>query len=187
MRLPFSYNVVSRRAQWARRRWRAFNLDTWEYFRHHGARRTFERARACIGRRKDAAAVVALGIDGIRPRHVPQIGRGSGGTGNPTVDAALYRMTTAREIYGDACVRLAEIDAFRRDAARLAEGAGKALGWTYGAVLRLYYIEGLRWDEVRGRLGGRGLRQILRMRDTACEWADSVGYLRAVRGLGDAT
>ena len=160
-------------------------MDAREYFRRRGARLLFEHARACIGRRREAAALVELGVDGIRPRHVPQIGRGAGGVGDPAWRAALYRMTTAQEIYDGARARLADIDEFRDAAARLARGVGMGAGARCGEALELYYIEGLRWDEVCERMGC-SRRHLLRLRDAGCEWADAVGWHRALRGVGRA-
>lgn len=160
-------------------------LDAQTYFRRRGARLTLEHARACIGRRRSAMATIEQGIDGIRPRRVPCAGAGSGGWGDPTVAAALWRMTTAREIYERAQVRVAEIDEFRAEATRLVEGIGKGLSERYATLLFFYYIDGMTWKEAAGAVGV-SCRHASRLRDTACDWADAVGWFRAVRGLGMA-
>lgn len=145
-----------------------------------------EHARACIGRRRAAMAVVEQGIDGIRPRRVPSVGGGgSGGWGDPTARAAMWRMTTAREIYERAQVRITEIDGFRADATRLVEGIGKGLSERYSTLLFFYYIDGMTWNEAADAVGV-SCRHAARLRDTACDWADAVGWFRAVRGMGIA-
>lgn len=107
--------------------------------------------------------------------------RGSG-LGDPTAARALARMAALEGLETER----AELEAVTEYGRRLIRGIAKGLGAKYAKVLECHYLGGLSWAETAKRAGVSKSTALL-WRDTACDWADSVGHARAMHGEGAAT
>lgn len=71
------------------------------------------------------------------------------------------------------------------EALAIIAGVGMALGEKHMQVLHAFYIECEPWGRVSEMLG-MSRRNCLRIRDTALDWIDSVGFAHAKDGTGYA-
>lgn len=159
-------------------------MDARAFQTEYGARAFFGRTAQVVRDMHRAEGIVIAGVDSIAPRRA-DMRRCKGETGDPTMSAALFKAEVATRIYADACARYTESVAWIGDALHLLNGVRLALGTGYAACLELRYIDGLEWREVAKETGCTP-RHARRMRDTACEWVDTVGWVNACAGVGVA-
>lgn len=136
-----------------------------------------ESVRDAVGRLERVRLLIETGGDDWRAPSV----KGSGAS-DPTAARALARMKALEGLETEQ----AELEAVADWGRRLIAGIGRGLGIKYAQTLEGYYLGRLSWAEVARRLGVSKSTALL-WRDTACEWADSVGHARAMEGTGTAT
>lgn len=136
-----------------------------------------ESVRDAVGRLERVRLLIETGGDDWRAPSV----KGSG-ISDPTAARALARMKALEGLEAEQ----AELEAVADWGRRLISGIGRGLGIKYAQTLEGYYLGRLSWAEVARRLGVSKSTALL-WRDTACEWADSVGHARAMEGTGTAT
>lgn len=137
------------------------------------AREVFEAARGAARRIEELQFDMCLDAPPSKGGH----GATSPGASDPTGRAAEWRVDAMADMASEMC----ECERAVGYALGVIEGVRAGLGERYAVVLDRYYIDGEGWGDVSEGLGV-ARSTIVRWRDIAFDWIDSVGQAHAIRG-----
>lgn len=141
------------------------------------ARERFMHTRKCIERLNEVKLLIMYECDDWKPPSVKARNMASDPTGN----RAAYNV----DVLGD------KLQALREEERELEDFIGVSLavihavkvgfGEVYATILEARYIDGMKWSDIRERYGiPKSTGHYLL--DIACDWVDSVGVSRLLKG-----
>ena len=141
------------------------------------ARETFEQAREAARRIEQLQFELEL----AEPPRRATGGPSAPGNGDPTARSAEWRV----DALADKAREMEQLQALVGEALRVIEGVRSGLGERYAMVLERHYIDRAGWTEIADETGVTS-RTLVRWRDVACDWVDSVGHAHARIGTHPA-
>ena len=152
------------------------------------ARERFERTRRSVARLNEVKLLIIYGCDDWRPAHI----RAKTDKPDPTANEAAFRV----DVLGE------QLDELKREEHELEQFIGVTLaiiaqvragfGEIYADVLEARYIDNEKWPSIAERYESNHenrekvtVRTVQNWAAIACDWVDSVGVSRLLRGETD--
>lgn len=141
------------------------------------AKERFEKTRKDIQRLNEVKSLIMYECDDWRPHEE----RVSKAISDPTAQRAIYLVDEVSEKLEALRFEEAELESFIGDSLALIQAVHDGFGEVYAMLLDARYIDGLAWSRIHEEYGiakstGHYLIGI------ACDWIDSVGVSRLLKG-----
>lgn len=141
------------------------------------AHERFERTRRSVARLNEVKLLIMYGCDDWRPAHI----RAKTDKPDPTANEAMHRVDVLGEQLDELKREQDELESFIGTTLTIIAQVRAGFGEIYADVLEWHYIDGRTWTNISE---GTGIKRstCYYLRDIACDWVDSVGVSKLLKG-----
>ena len=141
------------------------------------AQERFELTRRRIARLNEVKALIMYGCDDWRPEHI----RAKTDKPDPTANEAAYRVDVLGEQLDELKREQDELESFIGVTLAIIAQVRAGFGEIYANLLEWHYIDGRTWTNISEDTGIKR-STCYYLRDIACDWVDSVGVSKLLKG-----
>ena len=141
------------------------------------ARERFERTRRSVARLNEVKLLIMYGCDDWRPAHI----RAKTDKPDPTANEAMHRVDVLGEQLDELKREQDELESFIGVTLAIIAQVRAGFGEIYANLLEWHYIDGRTWTNISEDTGIKR-STCYYLRDIACDWVDSVGVSKLLKG-----
>lgn len=141
------------------------------------AHERFERTRRSVARLNEVKLLIMYGCDDWRPAHI----RAKTDKPDPTANEAMHRVDVLGEQLDELKREQDELESFIGVTLTIIAQIRAGFGEIYANLLEWHYIDGHTWTNISEDTGIKR-STCYYLRDIACDWVDSVGVSKLLKG-----